>query len=342
MTEHDCWGSNEDSVKISSGDSVQFACEGSSKIPSEVPSEDSGIVSDLARNRQKILSGEGIILGGLKESNVNGKGSANQSMGSLSDLQRNRRKVLGEEYNIITGEETSASQKSINSVSFVMTTDSGIVVTASESGNFDSDTTPCPEKGQSISACDGTGNNLMVFERPKMLSVSSETSSLFSPMTPHGHMGMPVFTSPFKGTDSLPNELPLVSPLLDFASEKVNCFEVKGIPLMVDIADNFALEFSSPLISDDMDSVDHTVNAEMSKTLPNTSWLESSLQTCLLLPLRVQYKYVSAALLHFFSCRLKFSHTLEKFAVIFLDARWRVWSSSHCAAFYTNVSGPNT
>ena len=45
--------------------------------------------------------------------------------------------------------------------------------------------------------------------------------------------------------------------------------------------------------------------AEPPRIFDNTSWLESSLQKCLLLPLRVQHRYVSAALLNYFLVDLK-------------------------------------
>lgn len=57
------------------------------------------------------------------------------------------------------------------------------------------------------------------------------------------------------------------------------------------------------------DVVDSNNDAEVPKTVP---WLESSLQSCLLVPLRIQYRHVSSALLHFFLVDLKLiSHLIS-------------------------------
>ncbi|XP_034234091.1 gamma-tubulin complex component 6 isoform X2 [Thrips palmi] len=303
------------------------------------PSVDSGVTMEWERNRQKVLGEEFNILTGIKSSEFSGETSQLKGIeetSHLSDLQKNRRRVLGEEYNILTGEKTSAKNSSASIPAVMTTTDSGVGTLTLESecetqSNVVSETL---QKETSVAKvnqeCESTKSKLSVcldeglsgadknrneasdtpsFERPKILPVVSNSFSFVSPLTtPLSHNDMPVFTNPFRGTNSLPNELPLTTPLTDFCGENPKYFEVCGMPLTYDIADNFALKFDTQINYDlvSRDTVDHKKSDdELSKALPNTSWIESSLQTCLLLPLRVQYKFVSAALLHHFLVDLR-------------------------------------
>lgn len=282
------------------------------------------------KNKQKVLGAEYNILTGVKESDSSEDMSRfndiNETTSTLSDLQKNRLRVLGEEYNILTGEKTSAKIDS-SSISIFVTTDSGVETLEYKSGaetlsnsvsSIVQKKANCIQVGQKSGGinsklislgCDNEdeAGNTFKLERPKILSVGSNPS--VSPLsTPLSHIDMPVFTSPFKGTNCLPNELLLTSPLTDLCNDNSKYNEVSGMPLTFDIADNFALRFDTPSNYDlsKRDTVDHKLSdVESSKAVPNTSWIESSLQTCLLLPLRVQYRYVSAALLDYFLVDLR-------------------------------------
>ena len=271
-------------------------------------SKDSGIILERKRNRQRVLDSEFNTITGLRMYGSNGdsvetRQERSKNSEAMSDLERNRRKVLGEEYNILTG-EVCHPNISTHLPRVVISSDSGIETVSSEKDQLQS----CGAKVKSSTQSHQTPTTPSSgAARPVILSLSSEASVLTSPFTPHSVGDMPVFTSPFKGTNHLPNELPLASPLLNSGNEKVG-FAVGGIPLMVDIADDFASNFDLHFTkhSDHAETLHQTNGSvEASKIFPNVSLLESSLQTCLLIPLRVQHRYVSAALLHYFLVDLK-------------------------------------
>lgn len=225
-------------------------------------SVDSGVVLDRERNRNRILGGEYNIITGYGVSNSLTNSSCQErpqrDQFVLSDLQKNRRKVLNEEYNTHCGE---VSPKAATPV--VAQTDSGVDVestfapVSSTNSYLDTEGTTVPRSSKDIlhsglssghkqmtAKCEESTH--VAYERPGMLSVSSDPSVILSPlMTPQGFIDGPVFTSPFKGTNNLPNGLPLASPMMTLPHENVTSSEVNGIPLMMDVADNFNNHFKS-------------------------------------------------------------------------------------------------
>lgn len=262
-------------------------------------STDSGIILERDQNRQKILGEDADFMTELQLSNPSVTRTLTTESRSklayssdMSELQVNRRKVLG---------------------------DSGVGTLLSTTDDTNSQSSLSCNIKEEDKLCEVDKISPSESVRPKMLSVSSEVPSVSPLSTPHGVINMPVFTSPFKGTDNLPNGLPLASPLVEFRCEKATDFEVHGIPLMIDIADNLTLKCSTSSMSTDVtDFEGGKYSSDTAKSLPNTSWLDSSLQTCLLLPLRVQYKFVSAALLDYFLVDLKLLSHLKSLRSYYL------------------------
>ncbi|KAK3907983.1 Gamma-tubulin complex component 6 [Frankliniella fusca] len=291
-----------------------------------VNNDDADKLSDLIKNRRRVLTEDD----SWKYMPVEKKES--KDSGIVLERDKIRKKVLGEDPDTFSqgklfdpnSKATSTSQ-GLSKMSDPSTLselqqktrvlgDSGVETLYTNSDSADSH--PCfscdPKLEDKISPSES--------ERPRNLQVSSDISMMSPLSTPHGLINTPVFTSPFKGTDNLPNGLPLASPLIEFQCEKATDFEVHGLPLMIDIADNLALKLKSPsdVSTDDTDFESNGCKTDTTKPLPNTSWLDSSLQTCLLLPLRVQYKYVSAALMDHFLVDLKLLSHLKSLRSYYL------------------------
>lgn len=252
LTEDVFWKSNDnmDIPKKNDKHSEKITTKfdkGFKKITKEI-GEDSNTIPEWERNRQRVLDAEFDTITGVRKFDLRAKNISflpedmKESPRALSDLEKNRRKVLGEEFNTLTGEVSSQNNTASIPV-VVINSDSGVFSSTTGDTEYSSST-----EGKQRDVTKGLSDQspiAVVSERPQLLSINSETSVLSSPFgTPLSMADMPVFTSPFKGTNHLPNELPLASPLLNTGMEKVGIL-VRGIPLMVDIADSFALKLYS-------------------------------------------------------------------------------------------------